>query len=114
MQRLIYKVCRAPEWQRASTAQAYAGSSDDIRDGFIHMSTAEQLAGTLARHFKGQTDLVLISFDPAALGAKLKWEPSRGGQLFPHLYEPLPTALALAVEPLPVGPDGLHILREDL
>ncbi len=114
MQRLIYKVCRAAEWQRATSAETYVGSDDDIRDGFIHFSTAEQLTGTLARHFKGQTDLVLISFDPAALGAKLKWEPSRGGQLFPHLYEPLRTAAALSVEPLPVGRDGLHILRKDL
>lgn len=114
MQRLIYKVCRAEEWQRATADRTYAGSADDIRDGFIHFSTADQLAGTLARHFKGQADLVLVSFDPTALGAKLKWEASRGGQLFPHLYEPLRTSLALAAEPLPLGGDGVPILREDL
>lgn len=114
MQQLVYKVCARADWSAAVASGAYDGSVDDRRDGFIHLSTAEQLAGTLAKHFKGQADLVLATFVADDLGASLRWEAARGGQLFPHVYGPLPTVLARAVVPLPVGADGLHRLPKDL
>ena len=98
--RLIYKVCTASEWRDAVTAGTFRGSAVDLRDGFIHFSTAEQLAETLRRHFAGQRDLVLVAVDPETLGDRLRWEPSRGGDLFPHLHGELPVALALEVKPI--------------
>ncbi len=93
----IYKIMPAADWAAAKAAGAYTGSADDVRDGFIHFSTREQVAGTLARHFAGQQDLVLVTVDPATLGAALVWEPSRGGALFPHLYGVLPVSAAVEV-----------------
>jgi uncharacterized protein (DUF952 family) len=92
---------------------AFAGSSDDQRDGYIHLSALHQLAGTLAKHFKGQTDLVLITVDAAALGDKLKWEPSRKGDHFPHLYAALPTSAARNVQALDWDDSDLPIIPED-
>jgi uncharacterized protein (DUF952 family) len=89
---LVYKVCAAREWSDAVAAGTYRGSAVDVRDGFIHFSTREQLGETLRRHFAGQSDLVLVEVDTAALGAALRWEPSRGGDLFPHLYGELQVA----------------------
>jgi uncharacterized protein (DUF952 family) len=86
----------------------YRGSAVDRRDGFIHFSTAAQAAETAARHFAGQHDLLLIAVDADALGARLKWEPSRGGALFPHLYGELPLSAVRRVDPLPLGADGRH------
>src|SRR5579862_9885705 len=86
----IYKICDQPSWRAAEAVGQFSGSTDDRRDGFIHLSTAAQLAETAARHFADKTGLVLVAVDAAALGAGLKWEPSRGGQFFPHLYGPLP------------------------
>ncbi len=103
---LIYKVCPAAAWREATAAGTYRGSKDDLRDGFIHFSTKAQLPGTLRRHFAGQRDLVLIAFDPADLGPGLRWEPSRGGDLFPHLYGDLPVSLARHVSPLDVDGEG--------
>lgn len=114
MSTIVYKILAADEWQAAKRAGSYAGSADDARDGFIHLSTADQLAGTAARHFRGKPGLVLVAFDAASLGPGLKWEPSRGGALFPHLYAVLPTAPALRVEPLPLDPDGVPVLPQDL
>ena len=94
-------------------AGVYTGSPVDRADGFIHFSTARQMRETAARHFAGQADLVLVSFDDIAFGDKLIYEPSRGGGLFPHLYGPLETSLALAVVLLPLGPDGRHVFPED-
>lgn len=85
-----------------------------MRDGFIHFSSAEQVAETAARHYAGQSDLVLIWVDAEALGAALRWEPSRGGALFPHLYGALPVAAVTRVEPLSLGPDGKHVFPEAL
>jgi uncharacterized protein (DUF952 family) len=102
----IYKVCSSAEWADAVTAGAYPGSAVDIRDGFIHFSTGAQLGETLRRYFAGQRDLVLVAVDPDDLGAALRWEPSRGGDLFPHLYEELPVALARRVTPLEVPGEG--------
>jgi uncharacterized protein (DUF952 family) len=88
----IYKICERASWRLAEQTGTYRGSAADARDGFIHFSTAAQLAGTLAKHFAGRRDLLLVAVDADALGETLKWEPSRGGELFPHLY----AALALA------------------
>ena len=105
---IIYKICPATEWRAAERAGVYAGSAVDQRDGFIHFSTAEQVAETTAKHFSGQRDLVLVSADAANLGRRLKWEPSRGGALFPHLYGALELSAVLRVEPLPLDAAGGH------
>jgi uncharacterized protein (DUF952 family) len=81
----------------------------DRRDGFIHFSTATQVVETASKHFVGQSDLLLLSIDATRLGDQLKWEPSRGGALFPHLYGDLDVAAVTRVEPLPLGPDGRHV-----
>ena len=104
----IYKICPASEWGDAERAGTYSGSAVDRRDGFIHFSTAEQAAETAAKHFAGQRDLVLVSVDGANLGKSLKWEPSRGGALFPHLYGALELSTVLRVEPLPLDENGRH------
>jgi uncharacterized protein (DUF952 family) len=105
---LIFKVCGREEWAAAKVAGVYRGSADDRRDGFIHFSTQAQLPGTLAKHFAGRDDLVLIAIEADALGDALKWEPSRGGDLFPHLYGALLTSAALWARPLPLEP-GVEI-----
>ena len=112
MQRTIYKICDTAEWRAAQAAGDYAGSPDDLRDGFIHFSTASQLPGTAAKHFRNRTALVLVDVDAAILGDALRWEPSRGGQLFPHLYGALPLAAAKRVQELPIGPDGVPVLPD--
>ncbi len=106
---IVYKICRATEWDAAVRAGIYRGSPADLRDGFIHFSTVGQLAATAAKHFSGQSDLVLIAIDAQALGPALKWEPSRGGALFPHLYADLRVSAALSVEPLPLDDQGRHV-----
>ncbi len=105
---LIYKICPAPLWRAAEHAGAFDGSPVDRADGFIHFSTAGQAAETAAKHFAGQHDLVLVAVDAEALGSALKWEPSRGGALFPHLYGPLDVKCVVSVTPLPLGADGKH------
>ncbi len=107
----VFKVCPAPEWAAAEAAGHYTGSADDHRDGFIHLSTAAQLEGTLAKHFAGETDLVLLAVPVSALKA-LKFEPSRGGALFPHLYGALPVSAAIWHVPLAIGADGRHVLPD--
>ena len=97
---LVYKIAPRGEWEAAVRLDVYRGSKDDQRDGFIHLSSRSQVSATLQRHFAGQEDLLLISFDPAALGAGLRFETSRGGQPFPHLYGELSTSLALEVVPI--------------
>lgn len=104
----IYKICPAPLWEEARRSGSFRGSDDDRRDGFIHFSTARQVAATASRHFAGQSNLLLVSVDPDCLGDRLKWEPSRGGAHFPHLYGDFDLAAVLHVWPLPLGPDGLH------
>ncbi len=107
---MIYKICRKSEWDEAVRAGIYRGSSVDLRDGYIHLSTAAQVAATAARHFAGQGDLVLVAVDTDALGANLKWEPARDGTLFPHLYAGLPVHAAIWIKPLPLGGSGRHEL----
>jgi uncharacterized protein (DUF952 family) len=99
---LIYKICPAAEWHGAAAAGTYRGSVVDLRDGFIHFSTGAQLAETLRRHFAGQRDLVLVAVAPDDLGTRLRWEPSRSGDLFPHLYGELPVSLARHVSSLDI------------
>ena len=86
----IYIICERSAWRLAEQAGTYRGSQVDARDGFIHFSTAAQLAGTMAKHFSGQRELLLVAVDADALSSGLKWDPSRGGELFPHLYAALP------------------------
>lgn len=106
---LIYHICREEEWAAAEAAGRYQGSSQDKADGFIHFSGREQVVESAAKHRAGQEGLLLLSVDPDALGEALKWEPSRAGALFPHLYGPLPVEAVRRVAPLPLGPDGLHV-----
>ena len=106
----VYKVLTEAAFEQAKRDGRFAGSADDHRDGFIHLSASHQLAGTLATHFKQQTGLVLVAVDPERLGEDLKWEPSRGGALFPHLYAPLDLTAVLWAEALPLGTDGRHVL----
>jgi uncharacterized protein (DUF952 family) len=106
---VIHHMCRAEEWAAAQLSGSYPGSSQDAADGFIHFSTASQIVESAARHRAGQTGLVLLSVPAERLGTALKWEPSRGGALFPHLYGPLPVDAVTAVDPLPLGPDGRHV-----
>jgi uncharacterized protein (DUF952 family) len=109
----IYKICRAAEWEDALRDGAFRGSAVDVRDGYIHFSTAAQVAETAAKHFAGQADLVLVAVDADGLGDKLTWEPSRGGALFPHLYAELPVHAALWAKPLPWR-EGRHVFPADL
>jgi len=104
---LVYKICRIEEWLDAATAGVYRGSPDDRRDGFIHLSADNQLRETAKRHFAGATDLMVAAFDAGTLGPALAWEPSRNGDLFPHLYGALPIEAALWTAPLPWR-DGAH------
>jgi uncharacterized protein (DUF952 family) len=106
---LIYNLCRRPDWEAAQRLGRYEGSADDRRDGFIHFSTATQVAESARRHRAGVADLLLLVIDVAPLGTALRWEPSRGGQLFPHLYAALPVSAVSAVHELPLGPDGIHV-----
>ena len=109
MTSLIYKIAPAALWHAAEAAGVFLGAPVDVADGFIHFSTAAQARETAARHFAGQADLVLVAVEADALGPALRWEPSRGGALFPHLYGPLALAAVSAVQPLPLGRDGDHV-----
>lgn len=108
----IYKICPAPAWREAERQGVYRGSVDDARDGFIHFSTAAQVAGTAAKHFAGQTGLFLVAVDAQALGKALVWEPSRGGDLFPHLYGDLDLGAVTGVTALTARADGSHAIPE--
>lgn len=104
----IFKIVPAGLWRAAGQTGIFMGSEVDSRDGFIHFSSAAQVEETAAKHFGGQDDLLLIAIDSDRLGKALKWEPSRGGALFPHLYGPLALTAVTSVAPLPLGPDGRH------
>jgi uncharacterized protein (DUF952 family) len=108
----IYKICDNTLWREAERAGVFAGAPVDHADGFIHFSTAAQAAETATRHFAGKDDLLLVAVDAAALGSALRYEPSRGGQLFPHLYGTLPLSAVRWVKPLPLGADGQHVFPE--
>lgn len=104
--RTIYKIVSEGEWRAAEAAGRFDGSAVDLKDGFIHFSTAEQAHETAAKHFAGALDLLLVAVDASVLD--LKWEPSRGGALFPHLYAPLPMSAVRRVDPLPLCASGEH------
>jgi uncharacterized protein (DUF952 family) len=99
MQDVVYKILTTPQWQLLQSTGTFEGSPDDLRDGFIHLSTAEQLAGTLEKHFAGQSGLVCVSMRSRDLGTALRWEPSRGGLLFPHLYSSLALSAVMGQRP---------------
>ncbi len=110
---LIFKIFRRPEWDAFRAAGETAGAPVDLADGYIHFSTAAQVAETAAKWFATESDLVLVAFEAERLGPALKWEPSRGGALFPHLYRPLRLAEVVWDKSLPLGATG-HIFPEGL
>ena len=110
---LIFHICRQEEWAAAQETGRYGGSSQDRADGFIHFSDSAQVEASAAKHRAGQNGLVLLTVEAAALGADLKWEPSRGGALFPHLYGELPLAAVRRVDDLPLDADGRHVFPSD-
>ena len=108
----IYKICPEPLWQDAEVKGVLLGLPIDEQDGYIHFSTAGQLAETLRLHFAGVDGLVVAAIDTGRLTGDLRYEPSRGGELFPHLYGTLPLSAVLWVKPLPVGADGRHAIPD--
>ena len=109
MSATIYKICPEAMWREAEAAGRFDGAPVDLADGFIHLSTATQAVETAAKHFARQHGLLLIAVDAGGLGDALKYEVSRGGALFPHLYAPLPLAAVRWVKPLPLVTDGRHL-----
>lgn len=105
---LIYKICPRELWRQAERDGVFRGAPVDRADGYIHFSSADQVAETAAKHFAGVTDLILVAVEADVLGSALRWEPSRGGALFPHLYGELALAHVQWAKPLPLGPDGRH------
>jgi uncharacterized protein (DUF952 family) len=103
----IYKILPRAEWEAAEASGRFEGSGVDLADGYIHFSTAAQAQETARRHFAGRAGLVVLEIEADDLGAGLRWEPSRGGDLFPHLYGPLETRLVRAVTEAPLGADGV-------
>ncbi|WP_419909426.1 DUF952 domain-containing protein [Hoeflea sp.] len=112
MAKLIFKIVARSAWRQALEDGRFDGAPIDIKDGFIHFSTAEQVAETASLHFAGQEDLLLVAIDGDELGDALKYEPSRGGDLFPHLYSTLPLELVRWAHPMPLDSDGNHILPD--
>jgi len=109
MSQFIYKITPQAPWREAEASGRFTGAPIDVADGFIHFSTAAQVRETAAKHFSGQTDLLLVAIDGASLGDALKYEVSRGGALFPHLYGALELKAVTWVRPLPLGADGTHL-----
>lgn len=109
MDATIYKICPEPLWREAEAAGRFDGAQIDRADGYIHFSNAAQAVETAAKHFAGQSGLLLVAVDAPLLGEALRYEVSRGSALFPHLYAPLPLAAVKWVKPLPLGADGRHI-----
>lgn len=112
MSDIIFKICPAAQWRAAEGTGVFEGAPIDLADGYIHFSSADQVVETAAKHFAGQDDLLLVAVDASALGDALKWEVSRGGALFPHLYAPLDPRAALWARPLPLDGDGRHVFPD--
>jgi uncharacterized protein (DUF952 family) len=110
--RRIYKIATALAWREAERQGVFRGSADDVKDGFVHFSTAAQLAETARKHFFGQSGLLLIEVDADRLGPGLRFETSRNGEKFPHLYGELDLRAVTAVFDLPARPDGTHDIPE--
>jgi uncharacterized protein (DUF952 family) len=106
---IVYKICDAALWRQAEQDGVFRGAPVDLADGFIHFSAPHQVAETAAKHFAGRQDLMLIGVETDALGAALRWEPSRGGNLFPHLYGELPLSAVRTIQPLRRAADGTFI-----
>jgi uncharacterized protein (DUF952 family) len=109
---LIYKLLDRTAWEQARAARVFEGSAVDIADGFIHFSTAAQASETARRYFAGQADVMLLAVEAEGLGSGLRWEPSRGGDLFPHLYGSLPASAVVSARVLALGPDGAPMVGE--
>jgi uncharacterized protein (DUF952 family) len=109
---VVYKIVAGEEWSEAEAAGVFRGAAIDRADRFIHFSTAEQAPETAAKWFAGRGDLTLAAVNAEALGDDLRWEPSRGGALFPHLYAALPMSAVVWSRPLPLGPDGRHVFGD--
>ena len=114
MSSAIYKIARVREWEDTIRNGLFTGSADDKRDGFIHFSTAAQVRTTWEKYFSTEKRFYLVAVDPDCLGPPLKWEPSRGGQLFPHLYGPLPLALVRSVVEILCSPDGRPLFPPEI
>lgn len=112
--RIVLKIIDRSSWEKARREGAYHGSADDRRDGFIHLSSPSQARGTAEKFFAGKDDLVLVALDAAGLGSALVWEPSRGGELFPHVYGPLDLGAVLWERPLPLDGEGRHVFPEEI
>ncbi|MBP5856292.1 DUF952 domain-containing protein [Marivibrio halodurans] len=113
--RPIYHLAKADAWAQALAERRYEGVAADRADGFLHFSTAEQIAESARRHRAGEPDLMLLTVDPARLDPDtLKWETSRGGKLFPHIYGTVPLEAVVSLDPLPLGADGVHIFPDPL
>lgn len=112
MSQLIYKIVPQSLWRKAEAIGSFTGAPIDVTDGYIHFSTAAQVKETAAKHFGGQDDLLIAAIDGSKLGPALRYEPSRGGALFPHLYSPLPLTSVVWVRPLPLDADGTHIFPQ--
>lgn len=110
---LVYKIFRDSEWQALRNDGHSTGSPIDLTDGFVHLSTGEQASETAAKHFACQANLMLLAFEAEALGSDLKWEPSRGGALFPHLYRALKLNEVIWTKPLPLV-DGQHVFPDEV
>ena len=113
MKHIAYKIVDAAEWRAAVAEGRYDGAPVDLADGYIHMSTETQLAETARRHFAGRSDLLLLTVDLSKFDDDLVWEPSRGGELFPHLYAPLPVAAVTASRAFSVTADGEMAFEDD-
>ena len=105
----IYHMADKQDWEKAMETGFYAGSANDLKDGFIHFSTAQTLKESAAKHRAGVENLLLLTVDASDTDANWKWEEARGGQLFPHYYGQLPMSMVITVQDLPLGSDGLHI-----
>ncbi|MDH4439133.1 MAG: DUF952 domain-containing protein [Rhizobium sp.] len=108
MVKTIYKIVPRELWQEARAAGVFRGAPIDLKDGYIHFSTATQAVETARLYFAGEEDLLMVAVDATVFGDSLKWEPSRGGDLFPHLFADLPLNAVLWEKPLPLGADGTH------
>lgn len=111
---IAFKICTENEWRQLQENGRFFGSADDLRDGFIHMSAANQVARTAAKFFAGRTDLVLLTINLAPFGDALRWEASGSGAVYPHLYAPLPLEAVRSTTRLTVGPDGRHVMPPEL
>ena len=114
MDAIIYKIVTVEQWRKAEADGVFAGAPIDISDGYIHFSTGSQVRETAARHFSGMGDLLLVHVDTAKLGDALRYEPSRGGLLFPHLYAPMPLDCAIRIDPLPLDETGRHMFPAEI